>query len=165
MTWPDISLWVSPLCQTDPTSCCGTWPWLPSVLQVLSLQSYDLSLFLCCVFEYKGSGKNLRVVLQPTRVMFLWPEAEGVCCIPQGMHGAVQEDGTALGEGGHPHIAWWQLLGGSQARAREQNRNSVCGQARVCVWSSQPVPFSLHTCQGTEQPPLWVLLSHASIWS
>lgn len=37
--WPDFSLWASPLCQTDPTSCCGTWPWLPSVLQVPALCS------------------------------------------------------------------------------------------------------------------------------
>lgn len=30
--------------------------------------------------------------------MFLWPEAAGVCYIPQGMSGALQEDGTALGD-------------------------------------------------------------------
>lgn len=54
-------------------------------------------IFVLC-FWVQRLWNNLRAVLQTTRVMFLWPEAEGVCCIPQGMLGSLQEDGTALGD-------------------------------------------------------------------
>lgn len=35
-----------------------------------------------CFWVQRLWKKNLRAVLQPTRAMFLWPGAEGVCCIP-----------------------------------------------------------------------------------
>lgn len=98
VTWPDfgwalcVRLTPQVVVALGPGSllCCKCCPFGPKIY------FYFYAVFL----SIKALGKkNLRAVLQPTRVMFLWPEAEGVCCIPQGMHGALQEDGTALGGG------------------------------------------------------------------
>lgn len=124
--WPHKLLWhlaLAPFCATSA---------VPSVLRFIFIS------VLC--FWVQRLWKNLRAVLQPTRVMFLWPEAEGVCCIPQGMHQALQEDGTALGGGWSVviHI----LPGGS---SREEGRPEPGSKTEIQHVGRQGYGYRAHT--------------------
>lgn len=80
-------------------------------------------------------------MLQPTRVMYLWPEAEGVCCIPRGMHEALQEDGAAGG-----CVGWSVVIYKLLAAPGERAAQSQGAKHKFSTWESKgielkPCPF------------------------